>query len=177
MIFDSNTTIKLTSVFPELAQAWKLVAIDMFDEHEVKIKVTEGLRTFSQQWDLWSQGRLKDKNGHWLICDIKKVVTYAMPGQSFHQYGLAIDTCFMGRDPYLSSIPIRDSELLWNEYGRLCHKHGLEWGGNWKRPDRPHAQWISGLTLHDLQILYEDGGIKKVWAECTKRSQCGRETK
>lgn len=173
MNYDSSTESKLLSVFPGLASIWRAVAQEMWDLHQVQIKVTEGLRTFSQQWDCWHQGRLKDKGGEWVICDIRKVVTYAMPGKSFHQYGLAIDSAFMGSDPYLSTIVEKDSQFLWNEYGRLCKKHGLVWGGDFKHADRPHCENSYGLSLIELQILYEDKGLKGLWNKCKILSECG----
>lgn len=174
MIFDPSTEMKLTAVCPDVALRWKNVRDEMWTLYQLQIKVTEGLRTFSQQWDDWGKGRLKDKNtGEWVICDVRKVITYAMPGQSFHQYGLALDSCFMGPDPYLEHIHPDDSEKFWAEYGRLCRKHGLQWGGDWKHPDRPHCEMTYGLSIDEIQIIYEDLGIKGVWQKCKQVSQCG----
>ena len=29
----------------------------------------------------------------------------------------------------------------WQEFGEIALKCGLEWGGNWTKPDYPHVQW------------------------------------
>jgi peptidoglycan L-alanyl-D-glutamate endopeptidase CwlK len=29
----------------------------------------------------------------------------------------------------------------WQEFGKIAEKCGLEWGGNWRKPDYPHVQW------------------------------------
>ena len=148
----------------------------MYDLHVYQIRVSDGLRSFGRQWEYWGKGRTKDKSGRWKVTDSAKIVTYAVPGQSYHQYGMAIDTCFMGNDPYLSTIPIGECEKLWNEYGRLCIVHGLQWGGNFKKPDRPHCQVTYGLSIHAVQIIYEDKGIKGVFERCRAFLACGTET-
>lgn len=175
MIYDRKTEERLETVMPVLSTRWKQVAKDMWDLHKIQIKVTCGMRTFSEQWGEWGKGRLKEKNGTWVICDIRKVVTYAKPGQSYHNYGLALDSCFMGSDPFLERIDKGDAIKLWNEYGRLCKVNGLEWGGDWKRPDRPHCELTFGQSYHDVQIVYENLGLKAVWAKCEALSKCGME--
>lgn len=175
MMIDKSTELKLGSVCPDVAARWLTIRQQMWDTHGRQLKVTEGLRTFAQQWDTWSQGRLKDKDGTWVICDIRKVVSYAKPGESFHQYGLAIDSAFLGEDPYLSKIHESDCNSLWNQYGFLCVKNGLTWGGSFKHPDRPHCEITYGLSIHNIQIIYEDRGIKGVWEKCSKLSLCGSE--
>ena len=172
MIYDRASEMKLTGVHPELALRWRKVCKDFFDLHQLQLKVTDGLRTFSQQWAEWSKGRLKDKNGQWIVCDERKVVTHAMPGQSYHQYGLAVDSAFLGNDPYLANLPEEQSIFLWNEYGRICVANGLEWGGNWPHPktDRPHCEKTFGFSVHDLQIMYEDKGLRGIWTICTQKT-------
>jgi peptidoglycan L-alanyl-D-glutamate endopeptidase CwlK len=129
---ENSTEGKLDAVYPELARRWRLVAEKMWNEHKLMIRVTEGLRDYKDQLAIWNKGRQKDKSGKWFISEPKKVVTFAMPGQSYHQYGLAIDICFQGSDPYLEKIDKKDAEFLWSEYGRFCKEVGLEWGGVWK---------------------------------------------
>lgn len=175
MEFDALTESKLNTVIPEIAAAWRCVAQDMWDHRQLKMRITQGLRTFAQQWDCWHQGRLKDKNGTWVICDVKKVVTFAMPGQSYHQYGLALDACFVGEDPYLSQMKSEDSDVIWREYGQFCYNHKLAWGGYFKHPDRPHCEMTFGLSVHELQILYEEHGLKGVFNKCKNISNCGKE--
>lgn len=175
MIYDAITEERLSCVFMPLAYQWRLVAQQMWADHQVQIKVSCGLRTFAQQWGVYQKGRLKDESGGWMICDIKKVVTYALPGQSFHQYGLAIDSAFMGSDPFLEKIDQKEAKFLWSEYGRICKLNSLMWGGDWKFPDRPHCQMTFGLNFHELQILYEDNGLKGVWSKCTNLAKCGSE--
>ncbi len=175
MMVDRDTEIKLGCICPDFAERWKWVRDQMWQIHGRQIRITEGLRTFAQQWDVWNQGRLKDKDGSWVICDMKKVVTYAKPGESYHQYGLAVDSCFSGGDPYLMKIARSDAQTLWNQFGLLCGNKGLTWGGSFKHPDQPHCEITYGLSIHSIQIIYEDKGIKGVWEKCSQLSTCGRE--
>lgn len=69
-------------------------------------------------------------------------VTNAAPGQSIHQYSLALD-----------SVPLRDGKpvwsaeeeadrRLWQQYGSIARDHlDLEWAGDWENfPEFPHVQ-------------------------------------
>lgn len=64
-------------------------------------------------------------------------VTFAGPGESWHNYHRAID-----------AVPVIDGKCVWepdNElwglYGWLLERAGLHWGGEWTRfPDLPHGQ-------------------------------------
>jgi hypothetical protein len=175
MSLDAATEKRLKLVVPEIAILWRRVADTMWAIHKVQLKVACGYRSFAEQWKVYGQGRVKDRAGNWIICDIRQVVSYALPGQSYHQYGLGIDSCFAGADPYLERINKKDAALLWAEYGRICKAQGLEWGGDWKHPDRPHCQLTFDLSLNDLQIIYENSGINGVFSRCSAIAKCGSE--
>lgn len=172
----SPTDEKLAKVFPDLAVRWRRVAEDMWNAHQMRIRVTDGLRNFGTQWELFARGRKKLKTGQWVIVDKKLVVTNAMPGLSLHQYGLAIDVCFVGADPYLDKLPRPQADFYWAEYGRFCKAHGLQWGGDFNGNnikdkedfDRPHCQMKYGMSIHEIQQLFEYGGIKSVWYKCNQ---------
>ncbi len=175
-MIDAASDEFLSKVFPDVATRWRRVAQAMWDQHQVQMKVTEGLRTFARQWELYGKGRVKEKlTGKWNVVNPKLIVTKAVPGQSLHQYGLALDSCFCGSDPYLDKIPIIDSIKLWNEFGRFATAYGLQWGGNFKGDliDRPHCQMLYGMSVQELQHIYEFGGMKGVWEKCKQIVQCG----
>lgn len=175
MMPDPVSESRLKLVIPDLAIRWRKVAQSMWDQHERQLRVTDGYRSFGDQWKYFGYGRLKDKNGDWVICDAAKVVTHAMPGTSFHNYGMALDSCFMGDDAYLYKDP--HGHYLWEEYGKFCAENSLIWGGLWKgmKNDRPHCEINYGLSIHAVQILYEDNGLTGVWNKCKLMSQCGAE--
>lgn len=162
---DLTSDNKLSEVFPDLADRWRRVRDEMWDQFELQIKVTQGFRTFTQQWELYCKGRIKGASGQWVISDQKKIVTYARAGESFHNFGLAIDSAFIGNDPFLDRIDLKQSTNIWATYGRLCQKNGLVWGGSWKIPDRPHCENSYGLTLGQLRSIFEERGISGVFAK------------
>lgn len=173
MMDDPKTDWKLMKVCPDVALRWRAARQAMWDQVGKQIRVTDGFRDFAEQWEVWSKGRFKNHQGNWEIRNKKLVVTYAMPGQSLHQYGLAIDSCFMGEDPYLEKLPKSESAILWQLYGKSLHAQGLDWGGYWKIPDRPHCQLMYGLSLHTIQMIYEEHGLGAVWEKCKNALMCG----
>ncbi len=173
-MFDRETDARLSEVCPDLAVRWTNVQKEFKSAHGLTLRITEGVRTFAQQWAVWGQGRVKNKSGVWSISDIRKIVTFARPGESYHQYGLALDVAFVGVDPYLQKLPKLQSDLLWLDYGRLCRNNHLVWGGDWKkRIDRPHCEISYGLSVHELQSIYELSGFKGVFAKCKQLYECG----
>ena len=98
------------------------------------IEPTQGLRSIAEQDALWAQGRTKPG----------LIVTNARGLQSFHCHGRAIDFAFRTSEGKLSW----DDKLPWRLIGEIGKQCGLEWGGDWKRPDRPHFQYVAdGFTL------------------------------
>lgn len=70
-----------------------------------------------------------------------RVVTYAGPGQSLHNYGYAFDAVpMLNGKPVWGKKNVIDREL-WHQYGKLGVSCGLEWAGNWKNfKEFPHMQ-------------------------------------
>lgn len=88
------------------------------------IFATEGMRIRERQAYLYAIGR--DLPG--------RIVTYAKPGESLHERGLAVDFAF--DKPKGGNI----WKGPWEVVGEQAERLGLVWGGRWKRPDRPHLQ-------------------------------------
>lgn len=87
-------------------------------------RIVQGLRTIQEQNDLYAQGRTKPGS----------IVTRSKGGQSWHNYGLAVDIAFINPN---GSIDFNVSK----EVGRLGESFGLEWGGSWTSfKDAPHFQ-------------------------------------
>lgn len=112
------------------------------DEH-LYIKVTDGYRSFDEQNKLYSQGR--SSSG--------KVVTNAKGGESYHNYGLAVDVAFKkGNTVTWEQYDMNHNDVDdWKEIGKIGEDIGFEWGGNWTSlVDRPHFQYTYGKTLNEL---------------------------
>lgn len=92
-------------------------------------------RTAKEQDDLYAQGRIRPGS----------IVTNARGLQSYHNYCLAFDAVFLG---HLWNPP---SESWWEELGQEGEKLGLEWGGRWPSPDRPHFEWHPDFTWQELE--------------------------
>lgn len=122
-----------------------------------QIKITESFRSRKTQEARYNQGRSKPG----------KIVTNAKPGQSWHEYGLAVDVCFLGPDPYLEGLKQSNEKRFtdaWNKFGELVIAYGFTWGGNFKLiKDMPHIEMTFGLTIHEAQELYRYGGVQGVW--------------
>jgi hypothetical protein len=91
------------------------------------IVITSGRRTMEEQAALYAKGR--DADG--------SIVTNAQPGDSAHNFGLAIDFAFgnaVGRPTWPNDAP-------WAKVAAIGKALGLEWGGDWRTfKDQPHLE-------------------------------------
>jgi len=107
------------------------------------------LRTFAEQDALYNA---------------KPQVTKAKGGQSYHNYGLAIDIVLLidkdGNGTYeTASWDVKtdfdgDGKAEWQEIVAIFKRHGWEWGGDWKFYDAPHFQKTLGYSIASLQALH-----------------------
>jgi len=110
----------------------------------IDIKITAGLRTFDEQEKLYNQGRTTPGS----------IVTKAKPGQSFHNYGLAIDVV-----PIVNGKAVWDNETLWQKLGVIGESAGFEWGGRWKFVDKPHFQYPKNTKYTTIMQLKMAGDV------------------
>lgn len=87
--------------------------------------ITDGYRSLEEQQRLYNQGRTAEGN----------IVTMAKPGQSPHNYGLAVDMAFQ-KNGVLSYDP-----SLYEPIYKIARMLGFTVGADWtKFPDRPHFE-------------------------------------
>lgn len=121
------------------------------------------LRTIKEQDDLFAIGRTKPG----------KKVTNARGGQSYHNYGLALDIVLLvDKDKngtfesasWETNIDFdKDGKADWREVVDIFKRHGWEWGGDWKFTDMPHFQKTFGKTIVELQKIAKDpNGYPKI---------------
>jgi D-alanyl-D-alanine carboxypeptidase len=165
MILDPKSLLILKEVHPELALRFIHAAQDIYSNIGRQIKVVDGYRSFKEQSQIWRKGRIL-KDGKWILIDPKSRVTDARPGLSLHNYGLSIDGAFAGGDPYLKNLPKEESIILWDKYGKYVELNGMIWGGRFKIVDKPHCEMSFGLSIHQIQIIFQDKGIRGVWDKC-----------
>ena len=116
------------------------------------------LRTFKEQDDIYAKGRTKlyDNKGSRL-----GVVTNAKGGQSFHNFGLAIDIVIIdGKSASWDATKDFDGDGLadWNEVVNIFKKHNWEWGGDFVSfKDKPHFQQSFGYSWQELLAKHNNG--------------------
>lgn len=177
MLLDPATEFKLSKVYPDVGERWKRAAYDLWNTQGRQIRVTDGYRDFQTQMAIYMKGRSKDLNGNIVISNPKLIVSHSQGGESFHNFGLALDSCFIGDDPYLEHMDKEDSDKLWLAFGEAIKKQGMTWGGEWKGSiiDRPHCEMKYGLSIHDFLMIYEGSGLLGVFAKCEQILKCGYE--
>jgi peptidoglycan L-alanyl-D-glutamate endopeptidase CwlK len=118
----------LAHVRPELAAVVRRV-LARAEEQGVRAIVVQGLRTEEEQARLYAQGRTAPG----------PIVTLAATAEATaHGRGAAVDLAILdsaGRPSWdIWTLP------LYEAVGLLAEAAGLEWGGRFTRPDRPHLQ-------------------------------------
>lgn len=116
------------------------------EEIGIPILITDGFRSAESQDVLYEKGRSIE--GH--------VVTYAKGGQSYHNYGLAIDFVLKNKDGTISYDLQQNingnEEADWYEVVRIAKELGFQWGGDWPSfKDYPHLEYTFDLSIRELQ--------------------------
>jgi peptidoglycan L-alanyl-D-glutamate endopeptidase CwlK len=112
------------------------------------------LRTFAEQDGLYAQGRSKPG----------KIVTKAKGGQSYHNYGLAIDIVLLVDKDKNGTFETAawdtktdfdgDGKADWMEVVNIFKQFGWEAGIDWKFIDPPHFQKTFGKSVRELLAMY-----------------------
>jgi len=112
----------------------------------VKMVVTQGLRTFAEQDKLYAQ---------------RPKVTNAKGGQSIHNYGLAFDFCLAdGGKMIWDTNKDFDGDKIpdWMEVVKVFKDAGYAWGGDFKSiVDKPHFEKTFGHTWQQLLAIKQSG--------------------
>lgn len=136
---------EVSKIYQEICQALTGKAICRF---------AYTLRTFAEQDALYAQGRTAPG----------KVITNAKGGQSYHNYGLAIDIVLLkdtNGDGTFETASWEtdvdfdgDGKSDWQEIVGIFNRYGWVWGGDWKFTDKPHFEKSFGYSIATLQDLY-----------------------
>lgn len=115
----------------------------------VKILITDGFRSVEEQNGLHAQGRGAGGS----------IVTHARGGESYHNYGLAIDFALRLENGEVVWDTKRDGngngKRDWFEVAAIAKELGFTWGGDWQHfKDYPHLQMSFGLSISELQQGY-----------------------
>lgn len=101
----------------------------------IELVVTQTYRTPAEQQALYDRGRTQPG----------PIVTYAPAGYSWHEFRRAFDVAITNHPKDKDKKDLYDGP--WEKVGDLGELCGLEWGGRWKHPDRPHFQHTGGFSL------------------------------
>lgn len=107
----------------------------------IYVQLSAGFRSISEQNALYVQGRRGIKG--------ESVVTNAKGGQSYHNYGLAVDYFLLSDDGRTALWTVNDK---WRRVAAIAKELGFEWGGDWTGfKDNPHLQMTGGMSITQLQ--------------------------
>ena len=135
-------------IYDEICEALKGRAICRF---------SHTLRTNAEQEALFAIGRTKPG----------KKVTNARAGQSWHNYGRAIDIVLLVDKDKNGSFESAswetnvdfdgDGRADWMEIVAIFKRYGWEWGGDWRFTDMPHFQRTNGGSIAHMMKVYPNG--------------------
>ena len=148
---DSVSEQRLSEVHPELSLRVHELA-DTLEVAEISIRITQGLRTWAEQDELYAQGRTAPGN----------IVTNARGGYSGHNLGYAVD--FVVMDAALPDWNASDPQ--WQAVLKEALKHGLAEGAAWRSfPDMPHLylQELSATPDDEMRYIYQEQGMQALW--------------
>ncbi|MBT0572791.1 M15 family metallopeptidase [Riemerella anatipestifer] len=153
---DKITLQRIELLHPKLREEAKAIYKEICEALTGKAicRFTHTLRTFKEQDELYTIGRTKKG----------RRVTNAKGGQSYHNYGLAIDICLLvdkdNNGTYETAVWDtkadfdNDKVADWQEIVAIFKRYGWTWGGDWRFTDPPHFQKTFGKSIADLQGLY-----------------------
>lgn len=122
------------------------IAINELDQMGIKVRVTRAYSTFQEQEELYAKGRTAAGS----------IVTNAKGGESYHNYGLALDVVEM-KDG-ITPLWVNPN---WETIAKVFKKYGFEWGGDFTSiVDKPHFQKTFGYSTSKLLALATNTGTE-----------------
>jgi peptidoglycan L-alanyl-D-glutamate endopeptidase CwlK len=157
---NTHSEARLVEVMPSLADlahqlAEQCDADPIFVAENAKLEVTQGLRTWDEQDALWAIGHTSPGTP----------VTNAKGGESWHNYGCAIDVAPFVND---QKPDWNEQHPVWPRIVQIGESLGLRSGISWK--DEPHFQLVGSYPntpTQEVKDLYASGGVQAVWDSIT----------
>lgn len=155
----------MDSSIEKLNQLHPLIRQDALDAYDEAVKgtpegvhpiITQTLRTFEESNKLYAQGRTQPG----------KIVSNSKAGQSYHNFGLALDFVLQVGGKLLWNV-----DENWMSVVNCFKKHGFTWGGDFtgKFKDYPHLEnkvgynWRDLLKMHDEKKFIEGTNYLKLY--------------
>lgn len=118
-------------------------ALDECIEKGYIVAVFEGYRSPERQQWLYDQGRTRDG----------KIITYAKPWESFHQYGLAVDIVGKTDGKW-------DWSINYDKITEIMKRHGFES----LKFEKAHFQITGGLSIKKAEKIAKSQGLLALWS-------------
>lgn len=141
---DKHTIEAVALLHPKVRAMFQSFIEDAEAGLGITLRVVQGLRTFAQQQAIYDQGRTKPG----------AIVTKAKAGQSYHNYGLAVDVV-----PVYKNGTALDWDYHFEKLVPYAAKYGITWGGNFPAPDADHFENKMGHGWRDLLAMKEAGNV------------------
>jgi peptidoglycan L-alanyl-D-glutamate endopeptidase CwlK len=152
----------LDELHPDLRDRVVLL-LEQAKAHGILLVVVQGFRSMEEQALIYAKGRTRpgEPCRHLMpprVRDVGKcrehpfgaTVTNAPPGHSWHEAGRAVDLAFRTGSKGVSWTG------PWESVGAMAEAVGLQWGGRWKSPDRPHVELRDPHGLTAAILEHED---------------------
>lgn len=142
-VFDSRSEKNIATLLPAVQK----MARQLLKAAPPNTKILSGTRSYAEQDALFSQ---------------RPVVTRARGGQSWHNFGTAVDIgLFDSKGKYLTGAT-RTEEKAYADAAKQIKAAvpGIAWGGDWKGfVDTPHYYFNTGLTIAQTRQKFEAGKL------------------
>ena len=143
--YEVNVETLPTELHPIVAEKVD-VLIEKTAEKNIEILITDDYRSHEEQDKLYQKGRSTPG----------LVVTHAEGGESYHNFGLAVDFALQLENGHVIWDIDYDGngngQSDWFEVAEIAKELGFQWGGDWRGfIDYPHLQMDFGLSINDLQ--------------------------
>jgi len=156
MSLDPGSIMRLQNVNPTLAAS--IVQMDtILSQESIAFRVTAGMRTWAEQNALYAQGRTIPGN----------IVTNARGGESWHNYGVAVDVVPM--DQILPQPDWNINHPVWQRLITVGESLGLYSGSEFIcLKDDPHFQRTGrfpiGAPNDEAREIYQNEGAEAFWS-------------
>ncbi len=147
--YNNMTARRLDSVDPKIKEFFQPYSKEMEQKFpKYKVEVISGPRTFEHQNRLFKKG-----------------ITPARGGQSYHNFGEAIDIA-----PFKNGKPVFNDYKFWRENTKVVQKYGMESGGTWNKKDYVHIQTPRKVyPISQMRKDFAKGGFGEVFINAEER--------